>query len=268
LKKKERPYLVIGDIEVPPGATVVIEPGTIFLFKNFTTLHIHGTLLSRGTKEQPIVFSSENDTAYNRHSSLTPAAYDWNGITVYDNSNGTSFRHCNIKYSLYGINSLTKSISVETCSFIQIGKVDLTIEGSKYENLTSDFVFNASVPDTSTKPLLAVTQKSEPAPAVKPVVPAAPPRKSNLRFVLRYSGISLFGAGAALFIWQTQKYFNAAAEFDRLNDTGNPANTMNPNIDKDWQAAKNRKNNSLAYMITGGAVALLGAAGFGISFLF
>jgi hypothetical protein len=78
----------------------------------------------------------------------------------------------------------------------------------------------------------------------------------------------LFGAGAALFIWQTQKYFNAAAEFDRLNDTGNPANTMNPNIDKDWQAAKNRKNNSLAYMITGGAVALLGAAGFGISFLF
>jgi hypothetical protein len=201
LKKKERPYLVIGDIEVPPGATVVIEPGTIFLFKNFTTLHIHGTLLSRGTKEQPIVFSSENDTAYNRHSSLTPAAYDWNGITVYENGNGTSFRHCNIKYSLYGINSLTKSISVETCSFIQIGKVELTIEGSKYENLTSDFVFNASAPDTSTKPPLAVTQKSEPAPAVKPAVPtAAPPRKSNLRFVLRYSGISLFGAGAALFI--------------------------------------------------------------------
>ena len=269
VKKKESPYLVTGDIEVPPGATAVIEPGTIFLFKNFTTLHIHGTLLSRGTKEQPIVFSSENDTAYNRHSSLTPAAYDWNGITVYENSNGTSFRHCNIKYSLYGINSLTKSISIETCSFIQIGKVDLTIEGSKYENLSSDFVFNASAPDTSTKPPLIVTQKSEPAPAVKPAVPvAAPPRKSNLRFVLRYSGISLFGAGAALFIWQTQKYFNAAAEFDRLNDTGNPANTMNPNIDKDWQAAKNRKNNSLASMITGGAVALLGAADFGISFLF
>jgi hypothetical protein len=280
VKKKERPYLVTGDIEVSPGATVVIEPGTIFLFKNFTTLHIHGTLLARGTKEQPIVFTSENDTAYNPHPSLAPAAYDWNGITVYESGNGACFRNCSINYSLYGINSLTKSITVETCSFIQNGKSDLTVEGNKYQNLTSDFAFNASAPDTSVKPPPAITKKSEPAPVVtrkqepapaaRPPAPAAaPPRKSNLRFVLRYSGLSLFGAGAALFIWQTLEYSRAAAEFDRLSDTSNPANTVNnPNIDADWQAAKNRKNNSLTTMITGGAAALLGAAGFGISFLF
>ena len=43
-------YLVSGDIEVPINKTVIIAPGTVFLFKNFTGLHVQGKLLSAGNK--------------------------------------------------------------------------------------------------------------------------------------------------------------------------------------------------------------------------
>ena len=39
------PYLVTSDIYVPAGKTVVVEPGAVFLFKNFTGLHVQGTLI-------------------------------------------------------------------------------------------------------------------------------------------------------------------------------------------------------------------------------
>src|SRR5665647_3097029 len=50
------PYLVVADLFVPTGKTVVIEPGTVFLFKNFTGLHVRGTLIAKGTSIRPVVF--------------------------------------------------------------------------------------------------------------------------------------------------------------------------------------------------------------------
>ena len=65
VKAKKNPYIVTNNIEVPFNKTITIEPGTIFLFKNFAGLHIRGRLIALGTENKPIVFSSEFDKKYN-----------------------------------------------------------------------------------------------------------------------------------------------------------------------------------------------------------
>ena len=51
------PYLVIADIFVPAGKVVRVEAGTVFLFKNFTGVHVQGILVISGTKDKPVIFT-------------------------------------------------------------------------------------------------------------------------------------------------------------------------------------------------------------------
>jgi hypothetical protein len=266
--KKDRPYLVAGDIEVPLGSVVVIQPGTALCFKNFTTLHVHGSLLARGTKEQPIFFTSENDTAYNPHSAIAPAAYDWNGITVYENGNGSTFKNCNVRYSLYGINSLTKFIAVDSCVFLQNGRSDLVIEGKKFENITPSFSYGTAPPDTSLRHnATALPAKETTAEAAIPLIPATQEHHTR-RIVLRYSGASVLCAGAALGIWQSVQYRDSKRAFDNINDPGSAANLKNPDILQEWDKAKDKKDHDFLGMVAGAAVALAGLVGVSLSFVF
>jgi hypothetical protein len=269
--KKNRPYLVTSDIEVPLGTVVVIQPGTTLCFKNFTTLHVHGSLLARGTKELPIFFTSENDIAYNPHSAIAPAAYDWNGITVYENGNGSTFKNCSVRYSLYGINSLTKFIAVDSCIFFQNGRSDLVIDGKKFENITPSFSYGTALSDTSLRQnATALPAKETTAETAKPATPLVPATQEHhtRRIVLRYSGASVFCAGAILGIWQSGQYRDSKKAFDNLNDTRSAANLKNPDILQEWDKAKEKKDNDLTGTMAGAAVALAGLLGFSLSFAF
>ena len=124
IEKKESPYLVTGILEVGEGQKVVIEKGVVFLFRNFAGLNIKGAILAGGTKEEPVIFTSENDTLYNPASTLEPAPFDWDGITVYRSDSMSVFRNCVVSYSLFGIKSDTKRIELKRCSFIQNGNAD------------------------------------------------------------------------------------------------------------------------------------------------
>jgi hypothetical protein len=42
LSAEKGPYLVTSDVYVPAGKTVAVAAGTVFLFKNFTGLHVQG----------------------------------------------------------------------------------------------------------------------------------------------------------------------------------------------------------------------------------
>ena len=69
---------IYQSIVVVSNATLTIQPGTTLLFAPGTGLTVQqGTLSAVGTALAPIVFDSANDTVGN-----TPAAGDWNGITL------------------------------------------------------------------------------------------------------------------------------------------------------------------------------------------
>jgi hypothetical protein len=131
IKAQKNPYIVIANIEVPPLKTVTIEPGVIFLFKNFSGLHIRGRLIARATVDRPIVFTSEFDKSCNSESSREPNPYDWDGIYMTYDALGSQFAHCEIRYSVYGLISDTKLIRLDPVSFKDNGKSIIVIENEE-----------------------------------------------------------------------------------------------------------------------------------------
>lgn len=144
------PYLIVADIYVPSGKLVHIEDGTVLLFKNFTSIHIRGMLVARGTGTRKIVFTSESDKAYNKDSRLNPTPYDWNGIYIHKDGIGTEFDNTKIMYSVKGIVSETKFIKINNCIFAENGRSNLTLEGNEVSVTPSaPFSHNISIKDAT-----------------------------------------------------------------------------------------------------------------------
>jgi hypothetical protein len=130
---EKSPYLVTADIFVPAGKAVRFEPGVIFLFNNFTGLHIQGVLTAKGTKEKPVIFTSSNDKQYNPEATLNPTPYDWNGIYLQKDALGTGIEHFTVIYSVKGIVAETKYISLSHGIFRENGRSHCVIEGTEME---------------------------------------------------------------------------------------------------------------------------------------
>jgi len=57
------PYLIDGNITVPSGQTLTIEPGVDVLFNSWYSLTVNGTLNADGTESAPILFGGGHETA-------------------------------------------------------------------------------------------------------------------------------------------------------------------------------------------------------------
>ena len=71
------PYLIEGNVTVPPGQTLTIEPGVQVLFASWYQLAVSGTLLAQGTAGAPILFTGAD------------ASTNWLGIRFYAGSDGS-----------------------------------------------------------------------------------------------------------------------------------------------------------------------------------
>lgn len=295
--KGEKPYLVTSTMEVEEGEKVIVEKGVVFLFKNFTGLEVKGTLFVEGTKKDPVVFTSENDTIYNTFATLEPAPFDWDGITVNPGMEKNIFKHCSIKYSLFGIKSLTQNIELIRCSFEQNGNVDFAINEEKKE-VTYPYYSFPSKREDATFPVdvdtavsyddsqvvemegeVALSKKNEldlPKDEKK--------REKKVSLVTEYSGGKREGRGGVVIIRmlsltatfmgiaggvvQYLDYKSAHDGFTKLDDYNSPENLMNPNVKEDWENEKDNvnKHQTLAYIY--GGVAFLGVVVFSISLAF
>jgi len=247
LSAEKGPYLVTSDIYVPAGKTVSVQAGTVFLFKNFTGLHVQGTLAIKGSAEKPVIFTSENDRRFNPAASLNPNPYDWNGIFIHDDAIGTDLQNFEIGYSVYGINSLTKFIRIASGVFHDNGRANLTIEGLP-QTVTAaggPFSYSLSVKNASVDGV-PVKILSDPE-AVK-------------RNTLRIGGLAVFLTSCALdaiFAIQTnswQKQMNVISK-----DLYSYEKT-------DFVNAQAGRNKNIAGVAVTSTLALIGAAGFSLSF--
>ena len=103
---------VTGNILVPRGHTLTVQPGTLLLINGMSAgtyganIDVQGTLKSLGTASQPVTF-----TAYNsavpwgelHHDSATPAVYQYTNITRAGNSPGSG--HTSSGPAIQSVNS-------------------------------------------------------------------------------------------------------------------------------------------------------------------
>ncbi len=122
--------LVKGDILVPPGITLTIEPGTIIKFKRIdeksdqnlfgvdtpyypeAELIIQGRLLAVGTAKKQIVFSSAEIDA-------RPA--DWGAINFLGSQEKNTLKHVKILYAYNGVHSHGSNVEVSSSEFAKNG---------------------------------------------------------------------------------------------------------------------------------------------------
>ncbi len=244
LSRGASPYIVEADIVIPAGETVVIEKGVTIHFNNFTGLIIRGTLIAEGSSDDPVVFTSVHDGTDNE----VPAPYDWNGITIEEGGAGSLFRNCHIRYSLFGINSLTEFIVVDNCMFQKNGRADMTVKGVKYMAGTKPFSYLTYQKDGKT--LIAYGTDVSDA--------------KLLRNIGRYGGAVLFVAGVMVGVIEARKFRQADRQLDELNNV--EEHIQDPDIISKWEKAKKDRDRHLSSMIFSFTFAGIGAAGMALSF--
>lgn len=241
VKARQKPYLVVGDIEVPINKTVIIEKGVVFLFKAFTGMHVIGKLDARGTQDAPVIFTSENDHNMGAVTSLNPVPYDWNGIYIHSFAVGSRMAFCSVRYSVYGIVSETKFIKLNPATFMMNGKSDCVIEGKNKAITDKPYWYND--------------------PSEVPADPLARKRRA-----LRFAGLALsVAAGAGAVYYGVQ--WNKAQIYLSQVSVDDPW-TMHPNDSIDWVHFADKKNNYKTNTIITGILTLLGMVGFRLSFTF
>jgi hypothetical protein len=244
------PYLVVADVYVPAGKIVHIEPGTIILFKNFTSLHIRGMLIARGTSLRTIVFTSENDHQYNPSIALNPTPYDWNGIYIHKDGVGTELENVHVTYSVKGIVSETKFFKIAGGIFSENGRSNLSIEGEEVVVVPLvPFAHDVSIKDA--------TVNGVPVKILRD--PEAPRRN-----FFRYSGAGLC-IGSAVFAGVFgYQWYRAEKEYEKASSLGHEI----PNGYELVENAKSDRHQNMNLTIGGGALFFVGSISFVYSYSF
>lgn len=81
------PYIVQGDVTVPTGATLVIEPGVVVQTEAGHTIHVKGRIEALGSEDLPILMTG-------------PAAgQGWKGVRVENSTELSRFVHCTLEFA-------------------------------------------------------------------------------------------------------------------------------------------------------------------------
>ena len=120
------PYIVTGNIIVPPNESLQIEPGVVVKFAGDYTLAVHGSLVAVATPGNRIIFTSIHDKAvFPSFSSeaTEPSDSDWSGIQFNEQSAAYQNRiqHVTIRYAKNPIaasasNPALQGLLIENCA--------------------------------------------------------------------------------------------------------------------------------------------------------
>lgn len=149
-KPSGNPWLVTENVFIENDSKTLVEPGCIFLFKPYTGIIVHGTFIVVGKKENPVIFSSINDSTYSQIAVKKPEPFDWNGILIENEAVEVSLSHFKISYSVYGIKSKISTLAIKNGLFRQNGQFHFTIN-DKIQEVESNLPFSYNSQSITTK---------------------------------------------------------------------------------------------------------------------
>ena len=107
LKVVDSPFTATGNISVPAGDTLTIEPGVVINFNGGVNFTLDGTLIARGTSTDSIRFTSSN---------ASPNLGDWGGI-LFSSTGGGTLKYLVVEYASTGISVSNSDLSIRNSSF-------------------------------------------------------------------------------------------------------------------------------------------------------
>ena len=126
LTLEQSPYVVESTLIIPEDKILKIKEGCVLLFKPFTEITVEGSFIVEGSIENPVVFTSLNDTKY-RNEEMLPNAFDWLGIRIKSTVNTIKMSNFILNFSTFGIKSQIKSIIIYNGKFNNNGQYNFTI---------------------------------------------------------------------------------------------------------------------------------------------
>lgn len=155
-------YVIYGNITVPAGLTLTIDPGVVVKYLGYYDgLFIEGDLDAQGTAADPIVMTSVKDDNHgnpadtNNDGSITaPAASNWRGIGMLSGSTGT-LSHLEIRYSggywhyqqdgyyrSAGLGLIHSSPTIDNCTFFANNEHGVLAFGNSSPSITNSLFQN------------------------------------------------------------------------------------------------------------------------------
>jgi parallel beta-helix repeat protein len=129
----DSPYIVMGDVTVEPGFTLIIEPGVEVKFDDTYSIIVDGTLIADGTSINTIKFTSNQSS---------PAKGDWYTIRLRTDYN--LINYAEVEYASYGIFMTLfgthNTVSNSTFKYCKFDGVYITnSDNNMISNCTSSF---------------------------------------------------------------------------------------------------------------------------------
>ena len=120
--KADKPYLIYNSAMVDTQQTLTIEPGVKVHFHRNSRFFVAGTLISQGTKDDPVVFTSDR-----LEEDYSDVPGQWDGIWLMPGSKNNHLHFTHIKNAIIGL-------QVDTLGNPSVPT--LTLSNSKIEHMT------------------------------------------------------------------------------------------------------------------------------------
>ena len=149
--KGSSPYIIDGNISVPAGKKLIIQPGIILQFSKAYSIVVKGSIFARGEEKAPITITYADSLNKN-------GITGWKGIKIYGNPNRKDtalFSWCRFSYGNATGDKVEKcrggAIFADSCRYVKISRCtffrntavaggavyarnsNLTIEGCRFE---------------------------------------------------------------------------------------------------------------------------------------
>jgi uncharacterized membrane protein YiaA len=253
------PYIIEKTIIIPQGKQIVIKEGCVFLFKNYSGIKVLGNLFVKGTPGKNVIFTSINDSLFNKKSEQAAKPFDWNGIIVDKGADTVKMDNFRLFYSSYGIKSLNDKIALKCAIFGRNGQYNFVIS-DKMQDVKDNEPFSFNV---------LIDKSVDSTRAVKPVgYDKGSETIYTTRNIIRYSSLVVGVVGAVIGVVYAVKASNTN---ETLNDKGyfyaqaqiqqKPVDVLWDDMHKKWESETMSRNISIG-------VGAVGLTGFSLTFLF
>jgi hypothetical protein len=166
-------------------------------------------MIVEGTEDNPVVFTSINDSKYNSNASQLPNAFDWNGIYLAEESGDVKFRNFKLMYSVFGIKSKKDDITLQNGYFKQNGQFHFTINDNIHY-VQDNISYSYNVEDKKEKPKDKPKEK-------KPAEDKKEEKREGVSKGRKVAAFTLMGVGAASGITCLITGIKAAQYKDKTN---------------------------------------------------